>query len=77
VTEFGLPGALLVTDRVALAPPVAVGLNVTFTVVVAPAETLIGNCDAGTNPKADALGPVRETFEMFKSAVPLLVMVSV
>lgn len=62
--------------RVALREPVADGINATVITVLAPGATVIGRGDV-RNPKSAALAPETAKFVMVRSAVPLLVTVTV
>src|SRR5580698_7644543 len=70
-TVSGLPGALLLTDRVPVADPAAVGANVTPTVQVAPAASDVPQLFDSPN------GPVTPIDAIDAAADPLLLMVTV
>src|SRR5271163_2353402 len=67
----GLPGALLLTDRVPVAAPAAVGANVTPTVQEAPAASEVPQLLDSPN------GPVTPIDDIEAAADPLLLMVTV
>jgi hypothetical protein len=73
----GLPLALSVTVSVALRAPEADGVKVTFSVVLWPGATLMFCAPLGVTPKSEAFVPEIPMFEIFRLAVPLLVMVTV
>ena len=75
LTECGLPAELSVIDSAAVLLPVDVGENVTFTVVVLPGATVIGNVpDVKVNWLAFV--PVMLSVLITRFAVPLLVITS-
>ena len=74
VTLCGLPLALSVIDSEAVRLPVAVGVNVTFTVVLLPGVTVIVGVPA-VKAKSPAFAPVSAKAVIDKFAVPVLVSV--
>lgn len=73
-TVCGLPLALSPMFSVAVRLPVAAGVNVTATVVLAPGATVIGSVGAGKANSA-AFAPETDNAEITRFAVPLFVMV--
>jgi hypothetical protein len=77
-TLCGLPAALSVTVTLAVRVPIAVGLNVTLIVQLAPAARVLGLMgQVVLCAKSPALVPVIPILLMVSAAVPLFVSVTV
>jgi len=73
---WGLPLALSVISSRAERAPVVVGVNVTVTVMVAPAATLIGRV-ADETAKSPGFDPANERSEIVRVPLPTLLMYTV
>jgi len=73
VTVCGLPLALSAIVSEAVRLPVAVGVKVTFTVMLLPGVTVIGN-EPAAKAKSPAFAPVIARLEVVRLAVPVLAM---